>query len=145
MTPATDTILIVDDNPSNLKLASFVLVGVGYKVRTAMCAEDAMAELRASLPRLILLDIQLPDTDGLTLARLIRQMPAMSRIPIIAVTAYAMKGDEEAARAVGIDAYVTKPINTASLRGLVAEFMRRTEPSPNGESENERGDDDDGR
>lgn len=103
-------ILVVDDNPANLKLMKFLLTSRGYDVRTAEDAEQARAELNRSLPELVLMDVQLPGTDGLTLTRELRQNPRTQHLVILAVTAYAMKGDEDRALQAGVDGYLTKPI-----------------------------------
>jgi CheY-like chemotaxis protein len=116
-------ILIVDDNPSNTKLLAFLLSARGYEVRTAANAEEALATLAQWKPRLILMDLQLPGMDGLTLTRQLKANPATSDIPIIAATAYAMKGDEERARAAGCDGYITKPIDTRQLPIDIARYL----------------------
>ena len=121
-----EPILIVDDNPQNLKLARLILAKQGYDVRTATDAEQALEALASFRPRLILMDLQLPGMDGLTLTRKLKSDPDRAHIPIIAITAYAMKGDEEKAREAGCDAYVAKPIDIAALRALVAELLART-------------------
>lgn len=113
-------ILIVDDNPSNLKLFTFLLASSGYALRTAVDAREALAALAEFHPDLVLLDLQLPDMDGLELARRLKADPSTKDIPIIAVTAYAMKGDEERARASGVDGYISKPIDKNSFRAAVA-------------------------
>jgi len=108
---APTNILIVDDNPVNLKLVRVVVSGEG------------LALLRTFHPRLILMDIQLPDMDGLELTRRLKADPATAAIPIVAVTAYAMKGDEEKMLAAGCAAYVSKPIDTRTLGGLVSRLL----------------------
>jgi CheY-like chemotaxis protein len=108
-------ILIVDDNPTNTKLLAFILSSRGYDVRTAASADEALSTIAEKKPRLILMDIQLPGMDGLTLTRRLKADPATSDISIVAATAYAMKGDEERAIAAGCDGYLTKPINTRQL------------------------------
>jgi two-component system, cell cycle response regulator DivK len=118
---AGEPILIVDDNPTNLKLARVLLSGCGYEVRTAVDAEDALAVLALFRPRLILMDLQLPGMDGFELARRLKADPRTRDITILALTAYAMKGDEEKALAAGCDGYVPKPIDTRALPGLIAE------------------------
>ena len=122
MTPPIP-ILIVDDNASNLKLLVFILSGRGYEVRTAASADEALSTLNEFHPRLILMDIQLPGMDGLTLTRQLKADPATRDISIIAATAYAMKGDEERAREAGCDGYVTKPIDTRQLPIDIARFL----------------------
>jgi CheY-like chemotaxis protein len=116
-------ILIVDDNPSNIKLLSFLLQSKGYDVRTAANADEALSSIAARRPRLILMDIQLPGVDGLTLTRQLKSDPQTKDISIIAATAYAMKGDEERALAAGCDGYVTKPIDTRQLPVDIARFL----------------------
>jgi len=120
---AGEPILIVDDNPHNLKLASVLLMGEGYEVRTASDAEQALELLESFTPRLILMDIQLPGMDGLELTRRLKADRSRRDIVVIALTAYAMKGDEEKARAAGCDGYVSKPIDIDVLRQLVADHL----------------------
>jgi CheY-like chemotaxis protein len=122
---APDLVLIVDDNPQNLKLARVVLVGEGYDVKTAIDAEDALRMLESCTPRLILMDLQLPRMDGLELTRRLKADPDRREIIIIALTAYAMKGDDEKAFAAGCDGYVTKPIDIDALPRVVAEHLAR--------------------
>ena len=117
---AGETILIVDDNAANLKLARILLQGEGYQVRTAADAEEALRVLETFTPRLILMDIQLPGMDGLELTRRLKADLATRDIVILALTAYAMKGDEEKARAAGCDGYIAKPIDVDSLPGVIA-------------------------
>ena len=116
-------ILIVDDNASNTKLLAFLLTSKGYQVRTAASAPEALAVLGEFQPRLILMDIQLPGMDGLALTRQLKADPRTSRILIIAATAYAMKGDEERARAAGCDGYITKPIDTRRLPHDIERYL----------------------
>jgi CheY-like chemotaxis protein len=122
-TPTPTPILIVDDNPSNTKLLAFILSARGYEVRTAASADEALATLAVFHPRLILMDIQLPGMDGLTLTRQLKADPATRDISIIAATAYAMKGDEARAREAGCDGYVTKPIDTRQLPLDIERFL----------------------
>ena len=121
--PVPVPILIVDDNPSNTKLMAFILSTRGYDVRTAASADEAIATLADFHPRLILMDIQLPGMDGLTLTRKLKADPATRDIAIIAATAYAMKGDEQRAREAGCDGYVTKPIDTRQLPIDIERFL----------------------
>ena len=120
-----DPILIVDDHPQNLKLVRLVLEASGFIVLTAGDAEEAMRVLEKTSPGLILMDLQLPGMDGLELTRQLKTDPLRRDIPVIAVTAYAMKGDEDKAYAAGCDAYVPKPIDTEALPALVAEHLAR--------------------
>jgi len=119
-------ILIVDDNPTNLKLVTYLVRANGYEVDTAGDAEQAVAAIAVNRPALILMDLQLPGIDGLELTRRLKADPATKDIKIIAVTAYAMKGDQEKALAAGCDAYVTKPIDTRGLPAVIAAQLGRT-------------------
>jgi CheY-like chemotaxis protein len=119
----SDPVIVVDDNPINLKLLEIVLGEEGYDVRTAADAEAALALLQTFRPRLIMMDLQLPGMDGLELTRRLKADAATRNIIIIAVTSYAMKGDDQKAFAAGCDDYITKPISTVSLPGLVARHL----------------------
>jgi CheY-like chemotaxis protein len=121
-----EPILIIDDNPQNLKLAKVILVAEGYEVKTAIDAEDALIILASFTPLLILMDLQLPRMDGLELTRQIKGNPARRGMIIIALTAYAMKGDEEKAFAAGCDGYMSKPIDIDALPRMVAEHLARS-------------------
>ena len=126
---AGEPILIVDDNPVNLKLVRVLLTTEGYDVRTATDAEEALEALGTFHPRLTLMDLQLPGMDGLELTRRLKADPATRDIIVLALTAYAMKGDEEKALAAGCDGYLPKPIDTRTLPGVVARYLsdnRRT-------------------
>jgi CheY-like chemotaxis protein len=118
-----ERILIVDDKPENLKLASLLLRISGFEIATAANAKETLSILRTFRPRLILMDIQLPDMDGLELTRRIKSDPANAGILIFAVTAYAMMGDEEKALAAGCDGYQTKPIDTVGLPILIRKLL----------------------
>src|ERR1700682_2698536 len=107
-----ERILIVDDNEMNLKLLCWLLEKHGYVVQTAGDAKAARASIRAFRPQLVLMDIQLPDIDGLQLTREFKADPEMGKIPIVAVTSYAMKGDRQKSLDAGCDGYITKPIDT---------------------------------
>src|SRR3954469_14161927 len=122
----SEPILIVDDNPANLKLARVVLHAAGYEVRVVTDAEQALKVLETWRPRLILMDIQLPGMDGLTLTRRLKDDPATQDILVVALTAYAMKGDEERARAAGCDGYISKPIDTEALPHLVNDLIAQS-------------------
>ena len=125
MSASTATVLIVDDNPTNLKLAADVLECEGYSVLRAQDAEEAQDILKRTTPDLILMDIQMPGMDGLTLTRLLKANPAYQHIRIVALTSFAMKGDEQKAREAGCDGYITKPIGTRTLPVQVAEILQR--------------------
>jgi CheY-like chemotaxis protein len=120
---AGEPILVVDDNPVNLKLIRVLLASEGYNVQTAQDAEEAFDLIGAFQPRLIFMDIQLPGMDGLELTRRLKAHPATRNIVIVAITAYAMKGDDQKARDAGCDDYITKPIDTRTLPLLVARAL----------------------
>jgi two-component system cell cycle response regulator DivK len=120
---ARERILIVDDNVQNLKLARVILANEGYDVWTAADAEDALALVRTSRPKVILMDLQLPGMDGLQLTRQLKADPSTRSIGVIALTAYAMKGDEEKALAAGCDGYLSKPIDTERLPEIVRSHL----------------------
>jgi len=120
---AEERILLVEDNPANMKLLSFVLASHGYDVRKATNAEAALTALAHELPRMILMDLQLPGMDGLTLTRQIKSDARTRDIVVVAVTAYAMQGDEQKAREAGCDGYIAKPIDTRGLPALVARYL----------------------
>jgi CheY-like chemotaxis protein len=122
---AGETILIIDDNLTNLKLARLLLQTEGYNVHTAMDAEEAIELLKSFCPDLILMDIQLPGMDGLELTHRLKADSATRQIKILAVTAYAMKGDKRKIEDAGCDGYIAKPIDTRGLPRLVAECLRR--------------------
>ena len=116
-------ILVVDDNPTNLKLVSDVLEFDGYQILKAVNAETAQEIIAGNPPELILMDIALPGMDGLTLTRLLKADEKTRRIIIVALTAFAMKGDDTKAREAGCDGYITKPIDTRRISEQVAEYL----------------------
>ena len=120
---AGELILAVDDNPQNLKLVRVLLASEGYEVVTAVDAEQALQVLAGCRPALILMDVQLPGMDGLELTRRLKRDPAYAAIKIVALTAYAMKGDDAKALAAGCDGYITKPIDTARFPVLIARYL----------------------
>lgn len=122
----TKSLLIVDDNPENLKLILMILATGGYELVTAADAPQALRAIEARMPDLILLDLQLPGMDGLELTRRLRATPATQNVPIVAVTAYAMKGDETKARDAGCDGYLVKPIDKRLLRETVKQYLDST-------------------
>jgi len=119
----TKRILVVDDNATNLKLFTYLLCSPAHDVRTATDAREALEVVASFRPDLILMDIQLPDIDGLELTRQLRESPLTRDTTIVAVTAYAMKGDAERARAAGVDGYISKPIEKEAFRRMVAEYL----------------------
>jgi len=120
-----EPILIVDDNPVNLKLVRVLLAGVGYDARTASDAEEALEILRDFRPRLILMDIQLPGMDGLELTRRLKANPETRGIVVLALTAYAMKGDDKRTLEAGCDGYISKPVDTRTLPATISEYLNR--------------------
>jgi two-component system cell cycle response regulator DivK len=103
-------VLVVEDNPANMTLATFLLKSAGHTVLTATDAESGLTLARKEQPDLILMDIQLPGMDGLQATALLKADKLTRSIPVIALTALAMKGDEERIRAAGCDGYVAKPL-----------------------------------
>jgi CheY-like chemotaxis protein len=120
---ANGRILVVDDNPTNLKLASDLLTWSGYEVVQAIDAERALEAIQMRRPALILMDVALPGMDGLTLTRKLKEDPATRGIRIVALTAFAMKGDEQKALDAGCDGYIAKHINTREFADRVAGFL----------------------
>jgi CheY-like chemotaxis protein len=127
---AREPVLIVEDNLPSMELARLVLTTAGFEVRTACDGEEALRVLESFAPRLILMDIQLPGLDGLALTRRLKGDPAHRHIVILALTAYAMRGDEQKARAAGCDGYITKPIDVERLAGVVADHLSRPAGTP---------------
>ena len=120
-------VLVVEDNAANLKLATFLLESAGHTVISAPDAEVGLALARDEQPNLILMDIQLPGMDGLEATGLLKRDPATRDIPVIALTALAMKGDEERIRAAGCDGYVAKPLD---YKSFLATVMSHLVPAP---------------
>jgi CheY-like chemotaxis protein len=116
-------ILIVDDNSINLKLASEILLASGYTVDGAINADQAQKLLATLLPDLILMDIALPGMDGLSLTRIIKADPRLSHVPVVALTAFAMRGDDCKAAEAGCDGYITKPIDTRKFVAQVTAIL----------------------
>lgn len=122
---AAPRILIVDDNPLNLEMASFVLEADGLQVATAAEPEQALEQVAAFQPELVLMDIQLPRIDGLELTRRLRADPATAGLVIVAFTAYAMKGDRDRLLAAGCDGYIGKPIDVAQFAQQVRSYLKK--------------------
>jgi two-component system, cell cycle response regulator DivK len=114
------TVLLVEDNPANLKLAVILLETAGYTVISARDAEAGLTLAREERPDLILMDIQLPGMDGLEATALLKGDLATRAIPVIALTALAMRGDEERIRAAGCDGYIAKPMQYQELLAAIA-------------------------
>jgi CheY-like chemotaxis protein len=121
---AQKKILIIEDNPSNLKLAKICLENFGYEVLAAETAEEGLNILGTVHPDMILMDLQLPHMDGLQLASILKKNPQTADIIIIALTAYAMQGDDLKAFSSGCDGYITKPFDTRELATTVQGFFK---------------------
>ena len=118
-------ILVIDDNPTNLKLVSELLEFEGHIILKAEDAEEAQVVLAGTLPELILMDIALPGMDGLTFTRKLKADERTRHIRIVALTAFAMKGDDQKAFDAGCDGYITKPIDTRKLPEQIAELLAK--------------------
>ena len=118
-------VMVVEDNEKNRKLMRVVLKAKGYNVIEATTGEEALNILKNQKPNIILMDIQLPGIDGLTLIKQIKADSVTKEIPIIAVTAYAMKGDEQKILDTGCNAYVSKPINTQELPLIIEKYIKK--------------------
>ena len=121
---AGERILLVEDNPMNRRVSQFLLKAQGYIVDEARDAQEALGMLKARLPDLILMDLQLPGMDGYAATKLIKQDAATKNIPVVALTAYAMSGDAERAREAGCDGYITKPIDPDEFPKVVASYLK---------------------
>jgi two-component system cell cycle response regulator DivK len=117
------TVLVVEDNPANMTLATFLLRSAGYSVLSAIDAESGLALARNQQPDLVLMDIQLPGMDGLEATALLKGDEATRGIPVIALTALAMKGDEERIRAAGCDGYIAKPLAYKEFLATIANHL----------------------
>jgi len=120
-------VLVVEDNVANMTLATFLLESEGHTVLSATDAETGLTLARAQKPDLVLMDIQLPGMDGLQATALLKAGVATARIPVIALTALAMKGDEERIRAAGCDGYIAKPL---SYRDFLTTISAQLAKSP---------------
>jgi CheY-like chemotaxis protein len=122
---ARPCILVIEDNPNNMMLVVAVLARAGLRSAQASSAEEARLLIETLTPDIILMDIQLPGEDGLSLTRELKTSPTTAHIPIIALTAHAMQGDEVQALTAGCDAYVAKPIDTRTFATFVTQFLPR--------------------
>jgi two-component system cell cycle response regulator len=116
-------ILIVEDNPVNMELATDLLEPLGYVILPAGTAEEGIQLATHALPDLILMDVALPGMDGLSATQRLKGDPRTQHIPIVALTAHAMSGDEDRALAAGCAGYITKPIDIRGFRATVARFL----------------------
>ena len=117
------TVLIIEDNALNKILFKDLLEAHGYTVLEAENAEDGIQKARDHSPHLVLMDIQLPGMDGLAATRIFKADADLLKIPVVALTSYAMQGDEEKALAAGCQGYITKPINTRNFLDTIAQFL----------------------
>jgi two-component system cell cycle response regulator DivK len=122
-------ILIVEDDPRSLKMIRMTLRPYGYSLLEATDGEEALKVVRSDKPDLIIMDLRLPKVSGLEVTKQLRQMSDFSHIAVIAITAYAMKGDKEKAIRAGCDAYLAKPINTRELPKLITEMLLQRKES----------------
>ena len=120
------TVLIVEDNRANMTLAVFLVQSAGHTVLSATDAEAGLTLARSEVPDLILMDIQLPGIDGLSAIAVLKRDDATRAIPVIALTALAMKGDEERIRAAGCDGYIAKPMDYKQFLTTIATQVART-------------------
>ena len=118
-------ILLVEDNDVNMRLVRLTLKNQNYQFFEASNGEEAIAQALKEKPDLIILDIQIPRMDGYEVAHALKHSHEVSHIPIIALTAHAMKGDEEKALKAGCDAYVSKPLDTSEFRHLVKSYLEK--------------------
>ena len=117
------TILVIEDNVLNLELVTDLLEAKGFSVLQARTAEEGVRSAREYGPELILMDLSLPGMDGLAATKLLKADPATSHLPIVALTAHAMRGDDTTAKAAGCDGYLTKPIDTRKFPEQIARFI----------------------
>lgn len=125
MSDDSKTILIVEDNPLNMKLFQDILEASGYLTVSVQDGREALGAALAQIPDLVVLDIQLPQMSGVEVAKLFRQHPKLKEIPIIAVTALAMKGDEVKIKAAGCNDYLAKPISVVALLDKVKKLLEK--------------------
>jgi CheY-like chemotaxis protein len=116
-------ILIVDDNPIDLKLSAELLDLEGFKVESAVDAEQAQLILQRLVPDLMVVDIALPGMDGLTLTRIVKADAKLRHVPVVALTAFAKRGDEQSAAEAGCDRYLIKPVDTKKFGEQIAETL----------------------
>jgi len=119
-------VLVVEDNPANMTLSTFLLESAGHSVLKATDAETGVALARAEQPDLILMDIQLPGMDGLCATALLKGDAATKDIPVVALTALAMKGDEERIRAAGCDGYIAKPLSYKDFLATISSQLAKS-------------------
>ena len=121
-------VLVIEDNAANMKLASLLLCNAGHTMLCAVDAETGLTLARADQPDLILMDLQLPGMDGLAATALLKQDPATAAIPVIALTAMAMKADREKSQLAGCDAYIAKPLRYKELYAAIDTLLAKVSP-----------------
>jgi two-component system cell cycle response regulator DivK len=123
-------VLVVEDNPANMKLTSLLLINANHTVLSAVDAETGVTIARAEQPDLILMDIQLPGIDGWAATALLKKDPTTATIPVIALTAMAMKEDQAKSKIAGCDAYIAKPLRYQELYAAVDALLTKAQPRP---------------
>lgn len=124
-------VLVVEDNPANMKLTSLLLHSAGHHVLRAVDAETGLRLAHDAQPDLILMDIQLPGMDGLAATAILKEDPATAAIPIIALSALAMKADRERSQTAGCDAYIVKPLRYKELYAVMDHLLQKPQPPAN--------------
>jgi two-component system cell cycle response regulator DivK len=138
------TILVIEDNAANMKLATLLLEHAGHTVVPAAAAESGLTLARTESPALILMDVQLPGMDGYQATALLKDDPVTAAVPVIALTALAMKADEERSHAAGCDAYIAKPLRRAELYAVTDRLLATTHSSAGQDAHAPPAEDDDG-
>jgi CheY-like chemotaxis protein len=118
------TILVVEDNELNMKLVRGLIKIGNYGLLEAIDAESGIEQIREQRPDLVLMDIQLPGMDGLSATKIIKEDPSLKDIPVVALTSYAMQGDEEKALEAGCSGYIAKPIDTRKFLETIAQYLK---------------------
>ncbi|HYW56612.1 MAG TPA: response regulator [Polaromonas sp.] len=122
-------ILVIEDNPANMKLCCLLLSNAGHEALCAMDAEAGLTMARTALPDLVLMDIQLPGMDGLAATALLKQDPTTAAMPVIALTAMAMKDDQKKSEVAGCDAYIAKPLRYQELYAAIDKLLAAKKPA----------------
>ncbi len=123
------TILIIEDNPANMRLTTLLVQNAGHAVLCATDAESGLTLARTELPDLVLMDVQLPGMDGLAATALLKRDPLTAAIPVIALTALAMKADQEKSQEAGCDEYIAKPLRYKELYAAIDRLLIRRDPA----------------
>ena len=131
------TVLVVEDNAQNLYLATYLLENAGFRVLSATDGINGVAMAKEGMPDIVLMDILLPGVDGYEATRRLKSDPATVGIPVVALTAYSMEGDEQSALAAGCDGYISKPIDPSDFVTKVTLFLSRRSGSGEGDPQTE--------